>query len=373
MEARGATRHSARLRVLPEAAWVVLALAMGFALLMDARPMAVASSSGTSRLVTFSSRTMGTYAHVTLATPDSAGSWPAVATAQGEFRHVDSLMSNWTTTSEVARLNREAWPGPTPVQHEVARVLERAIEVFHLSDGAQDITVEPLVRLWGFLGGTPHVPAEEDVRAAFRRVGSGKLRFDAAGRTLRFTEHGVQIDLGGIAKGYAVDQAAERLEKSGVRDALVDVSGNMRALGRPPGGPAWRIGIRDPKDRMPYFARLRITQQGVSTSGKYEQFVAADGRTYGHILDPRTGRPAEGLLSVTVVSRDALTSDAWDTGLFVLGLDAARRKALERDDIDVVLVAPGRGGVDTVWVERSLETRFELLSTARSTFRVEYF
>jgi thiamine biosynthesis lipoprotein len=325
------------------------------------------------RSVTYASRTMGTYAHVTLVTADSAEAWPEARAAQGAFHRVDSLMSNWTTTSEVARLNREAWPGPTPVEAEVARVLARALDVFHLSDGAQDITVEPLVRLWGFLGGKPHVPAESDVRAAFRHVGSDKLRFDASASTLQFAERGVQIDLGGIAKGYAVDQAAEQLLGSGVRDALVDVSGNMRALGLPPGGTAWRIGIRDPRDRMPYFARLRITQQGVSTSGKYEQFVAADGRTYGHILDPRTGRPAEGLLSVTVVSANALTSDAWDTGLFVLGLDAARRKALERDDIDVVLVAPGQDGIDTVWVERSLKDRFELLDSARSTFRLEYF
>jgi thiamine biosynthesis lipoprotein len=316
---------------------------------------------------------MGTYAHVTLITGDSAASSPQALAAQGALRRVDSLMSNWTTTSEVARLNREAWPGPTPVEAEVARVLARAIDVFHLSDGAQDITVEPLVRLWGFLGGKPHVPEESDVRAAFGHVGSDKLRFDAAGPTLQFAERGVQIDLGGIAKGYAVDQAAEQLTKNGVHDALVDVSGNMRALGVAPGASAWRIGIRDPRDRMPYFARLQITQQGVSTSGKYEQFVAADGRTYGHIIDPRTGRPAEGLLSVTVVSRDALTSDAWDTGLFVLGLDGARRKALERDDIDVVLVAPGRDGVDTVWVERSLKDRFELLTNARSTFRLEFF
>ena len=325
------------------------------------------------RSVASSSRTMGTYANVTLVTDDSAASAPLALMAHAEFARVDSLMSNWTTTSEVARLNREAWPGPTTVEPDVARVLAKAIEVFGLSDGAEDITVEPLVRVWGFLGRKPHVPAKADAERAFLHVSSRKLRFDPAARTLQFEEKGVQIDLGGIAKGFAVDAAASRLRAHGVRDALVDVSGNMMALGSPPGATRWRIGIRDPRDRMPYFARLEITGQGVSTSGKYEQFVAADGRTYGHIIDPRTGRPAEGLLSVTVVSQDAMTSDAWDTGLFVLGLDAARRKALERDDIEVVLVAPGAGGVDTVWVERSLKDRFNLLPSAASTFRVMLF
>ena len=252
-------------------------------------------------------------------------------------------------------------------------MIAEALAVTRLSDGAEDITVEPLVRLWGFLGGEPHVPAEADVRESFRRVGSDKLRYDPAARTLQFRARGVQIDLGGIAKGYAVDRAAQRLLDAGVRDALVDVSGNMRALGAPPGAPAWRIGIRDPRDRMPYFARLDLSNAGVSTSGKYEQFVAVDGRTYGHIIDPRTGRPADGLLSVTVVSRDGLTSDAWDTGLFVLGLDAARRKARERADIEVVLVASGQGGVDTVWVESSLADRFALLPSARAAFHVAFF
>jgi thiamine biosynthesis lipoprotein len=352
----------------------VTAFGLGLALFAPRPIRALADdASPLSRSVVWSARTMGTYAHVTVVTGDSAAMAPAALEAEDALHRVDSLMSNWTTTSEVARLNREAWPGPTPVEPEVARVIARSLEVYRLSDGAQDITVEPLVRLWGFLGGKPHVPAETDVQAAFRHVGSDKLRFDPAAGTLRFAEPGVQIDLGGIAKGYAVDRAADRLMARGVRNALVDVSGNMRALGTPPGALRWRIGIRDPRDRMPYFARLEISQQGISTSGKYEQFVAVNGRTYGHILDPRTGRPAEGLLSVTVVSRDALTSDAWDTGLFVLGLDGARRKALEREDIDVVLVTPGRSGLDTVWVERSLKDRFTLLPSAASTFHVEYF
>src|SRR5262245_18456699 len=147
----------------------------------------------------------------------------------------------------------------------------------------------------------------------------------------------------------------------------------MRALGSAPNGGSWRIGIRDPRDRMPYFARLELRGQGISTSGKYEQFVAADGKTYGHILDPHTGRPADGLLSVTVVSREPMTCDGWDTGLFVLGLEGARRKARARDDIDVIVVAPGHDGVDTVWVEQTLKDRFSLLPTAATTFHVEFF
>jgi thiamine biosynthesis lipoprotein len=305
-------------------------------------------------------RAMGTSSRVVIVTRDSAASAPDAQAALATITRLDSLMSNWTTTSEVARLNRDAWPGPTAVDSEVAKVIDVSVRVWRESDGANDITVEPLVRLWGFLGGTPHVPADSSIRAAFRHVGARKLDFDAAARTLRFREPGVRIDLGGIAKGYAVDAAAAVLAARGVTDALVDLSGNMLGLGAPVGSRYWRIGIRDPRDRVPYFARLELTGPGISTSGKYEQFVAANGRTYGHIFDPRTGRPAEGLLSVTVVSPTAMTSDAWDTPLFVLGKRAAMRKAREQRALAVILVAPGASGVDTVWVEKNLLPHFAL-------------
>jgi thiamine biosynthesis lipoprotein len=262
--------------------------------------------------------------------------------------------------------------GPTTVHPEVAGVLHAALEVGRASGGAFDITVEPLVRAWGFLGGTPHVPDSATVRRAFAHVGARHVRFDPATRALAFDREGVRIDLGGIAKGCGVDAARRALEAQGIRDALVDLSGNMFALGRPAGAPAWRIGIRDPRDRAPYFARLALTGRAIATSGKYEQFVAASGRTYGHILDPRTGVPAEGLISVTVLAPDAMTADAWGTALFVLGPAAARRAALARDDLDAVLVAPG-ASVDTVFVERSLRQHFSLESNARARFHVVYF
>ena len=325
------------------------------------------------RSVTFGMRTMGTYANVVLVTADSAAVAPVARIAQGVLARVDSLMSNWTTTSEVARLNRECAAGPQRVHPEVARVIAVALDVWRGSEGTFDITVEPLVRAWGFIGGKPHVPSDSEATAAFRRVGAAQLHFDPVAGTLRFDNTGVKIDLGGIAKGYAVDVAADSLRAHGVTDALVDLTGNMYALGSPAGAAGWRIGIRDPRDRMPYFARLTLRDQGVSTSGKYQQFVAVDGKTYGHIMDPRTGRPAEGLHAVTLVARSAFTVDSWDTPLFVLGADKAKALALQREDIEAVLVTPGRNGVDTVWVESSLEDRFTLEPAARSMFEVVYF
>ncbi len=359
--------HTLRRRAVAALAAAVAAAAVA------AAPPEEAGSAVARRAVPFPIRTMGTYANVTIVTDDSARTQPAAALAHRSFAYVDSLMTNWTETSEVARINRVAATRATVVEREVARVLDEAVRVGRASEGAMDITVEPLVRLWGFLGGPRRVPAEDEVAAAFRRVGWRHLRWNGAKRSIRFDTAGVKIDLGGIAKGYAVDRAASKLAAAGVTDALVDLSGNMRGLGAPPGVAHWRIGVRDPRDRVPYFARVPLDRGGIATSGKYEQFVAANGRTYGHILDPRTGRPAEGLIAVTVLARSAMEADAWDTGLFVLGLDGARRIAKAHPELDVILVAPGAAGVDTVWVESSLRERFVLEDAAREHFRVAWF
>lgn len=351
--------------------WIVAPIIL-IALIIAIRLSGVGSSASP-RVVTYPTRTMGTYAGVMLVTTDSAASAPRAAAAQAVFSFIDSLMSNWTTTSEVARINREAGETTITVHPEVAVVLAEALRVWRESDGAFDITIEPLVRAWGFLGGKPHVPTDAEVAAAYELVGAKQIEFDASDRTLAFTRSGVQIDLGGIAKGYAVDLAAQALEKQGVRDALVDLSGNMFALGSPPDAEAWRIGIRDPRDRMPYFARLLITGEAVATSGKYEQFVAADGKEYGHILDPRSGQPAEGLISVTVVATRAMSADAWGTALFVLGPEAAMTTAGKRDDIAAVLVEPGADGRDIVWVEEPLREIFKLEDKAKPLFDVKYF
>jgi FAD:protein FMN transferase len=325
------------------------------------------------RGVSYLSRSMGTYVQMIVVTPDSAATAPIVARAQADFARIDSLMSNWTTTSEVARINAVAGHETTTVEPEVARVIAASIDTWQHTDGAYDITVEPLVRAWGFIGGHPHKPSDAEARAAAARVGGRYLHFDPASRRIWFEHPDLRIDLGGIAKGYACERAAQTLREAGVRDALVNVSGNMRALGHPPDAPAWRIGIRDPRDRMPYFARLTIAEEGISTSAKYEQFVAADGRTYGHIMDPRTGAPAERLIAVTVVGRDAFLCDAWDTPLFVLGPEVARRKVKQRADLAAVLVAPGTSGVDTVWVDSRLRDRFVLERAAEPLFKVVYF
>ncbi len=328
---------------------------------------------GAARSVTWPTRTMGTYANVTIVTADSAASLPLARIAQRALTRVDSLMSNWTTTSEVARINREAAATTVTVEPEVARVIDASLVLWGATGGAFDITVEPLIRLWGFIGGPKRVPADAEIAAVLPRVGASQVSFDPATRRLHFAREGVKIDLGGIAKGYAVDVAADSLRAHGVSDALVDLTGNMVAIGHPAGAPAWRIGIRDPRDRVSHFARVALTDQAISTSGQYEQFIAANGRTYGHILDPRTGRPVEGLISVTLIGPTGLACDSWDTPMFVMGPAAARKVAHDHPELDAVLVVPGTAGVDTAYVEESLRDRFTLDDAARRFMVVRWF
>ena len=324
--------------------------------------------------MSYDTRTMGTYASIVVVTSDSVRTAAVATRAMAEFWRIDSLMSNWTATSEVARVNRVAARAATPVEPEVARVIDAALTIGRQSEGAFDITVEPLVRAWGFIGGPRHVPSDSAAAAAARLVGSSRLHFDPATRLLRFDRDGMRIDLGGIAKGHAVDVVADSLRAHGVTDALVNLSGNMLAIGRPAGRESWRIGVRDPRDRMPYFARLDLhSGEGISTSAKYEQFVAQNGRTYGHIMDPRIGRPADGLIGVTVIAPTAMIADGWSTSLFVLGPVDGVRTARERADVAAILIQPGRDGVDTAWVESALRDRFVLEPAAQPMFHVVYF
>lgn len=325
------------------------------------------------RPVKFRTQTMGTWGSLTLVTSDSASVAELAYRALLRFHHVDSLMSNWTASSEVARINREASARAIVIDREVARVLLTAQQVGRESNGAFDITVEPLVRLWGFIGGPPRVPSESEIAEALTHVGRDKVVFDAYAGTVRFDEAGVAIDLGGIAKGYAADTAADVLRRAHATNALLDLSGNMVAMGNAAGHAGWTVGIRDPSDDLPFLARLQLYNEAVATSGDYEQFVDVDGTRYGHILDPRTGWSATGLVSVTVVTEEAMVADAWATALFVLGSEAARTLAAARDDLAVVLVEAPADSASTVWVEQQLRPRFELEETLEETYTVRYF
>lgn len=316
----------------------------------------VAALAATPRTWSFSTATMGTVATIGIVGPDSAQVAGPAYRALVNFHRADSLLSNWTATSAIARVNREAAAGPVELGPELTRILDTANTIHEASAGAFDPTIEPLVRAWGFLGGEPHVPGDREFARASQLVGWSNV--ELRGATVRFRQPEVRLDLGGIAKGFAVDQAAALLDGEGLPSFLIDLSGNMILRGAPAGREAWRVGVRDPLDRVDHLGTLDLSDVAIATSGDYEQFVAADGQRYGHILDPRTGRPVDGMAQVTVIAPTAMLADAWATALFVLGAEEGRRIAAEYEELHCILVERNANGALEMWIERDLHSAY---------------
>ncbi|GAB3272160.1 FAD:protein FMN transferase [Parahaliea aestuarii] len=276
---------------------------------------------------------MGTTWHVTYVAPPSA---PPADTLQAgleaELESVNDSMSTYREDAEISAFNRLPVGQWLTVSAPFMTVLRAALEIGEQSDGAYDVTVAPLVNLWGFGPGrgAAKVPAAETIAALREQVGQGNLDIDAEGSRVRKTRE-VSLDFSSIAKGYAVDRLAEYLLVQPVSDFLVEVGGEMRLAGASPRGDRWRIAIEQPSagGRAPAVG-LSLSDVAVATSGDYRNFFELDGKRFSHSIDPRTGYPvAHDLVSVTVLAETAMRADAWATALVVLGADEAMRVASE--------------------------------------------
>ncbi len=244
----------------------------------------------------------------------------AVDAAFAEVHRLDEMLSNYKPESELSEVNRLAAEHPVAVTPELFDLLAACVAYSRESEGAFDITVGPLMKVWGFYKGTGRLPHRAEVRGALERVGYRNILLDPATRSVRFARPGIELDPGGIGKGYAVDRMIEVIKQYGIRTALVSASGSsIYGLGAPPGEKGWRVQIRDPKDENKNVAEVLLKDESMSTSGNYEKFFRAEGKTYSHIMDPRTGWPAQGVLSVSVIAPRTIDSEAWTKPLFVNG------------------------------------------------------
>ena len=248
------------------------------------------------------------------------GANAAMEAAFAEIGRLDRLLSTYKADSELSRLNREGSRGWVPVSAETRNLVNRALGFASASDGAFDPTVGPLVQLWGFKQMDYRFPSEEAIAKAKERVGYRHVEVDPA-RGIRFRRAGIEVELGAIAKGYAVDRAVGILKDRGMTTARVDAGGNQGIWGQPPEGERWLFGVRHPRRDGDVLGWTSLQSGGISTSGDAERGFWRDGVRYGHVIDARTGKPSQGVLSVTVVARDAETADALSTALYVLGPD----------------------------------------------------
>ena len=244
----------------------------------------------------------------------------AIAEALEEARRLDRLLSNYRPESELSRVNRLASRGPISVSSELFRFLSACIVYSRASEGSFDITVGPLVKVSGFYNDTGRLPQHDEVVRALGKVGFRHLILDEQNTTVHFAQGGMELDPGGIGKGFAADKMAEILRRAEVYSALISAGGStIYALGTPPDQPGWEVTIKDPRQPSTTIETIRLRDEAISTSGAYEKCFWADGKIWGHILDPRTGYPARATMAVSVISPQAVDSEAWTKPYYIQG------------------------------------------------------
>jgi thiamine biosynthesis lipoprotein len=264
-----------------------------------------------------------------------------VEQAFDEVDRIDRLMSHYKADSPLSRINREAARHPVAVEAELLDFLADALRYTRDSHGAFDITVGPLMKAWGFFRGEGRIPSDAELTAARRHVGLEHVVLNRADRTIRFDEDGVELDLGGIAKGYAADRVVHFLRERHVAAALVSAGGStIYGLGAPPGRQAWDVSLQDPIDSRKAVRVVQLKDRALSVAGSSEKSFESGGVRYSHIMDPRTGRPVQGVLSVAVLTDTGTAGDALDDAFFVLGPDGSRPLLAQLVDTDALFFAP---------------------------------
>jgi thiamine biosynthesis lipoprotein len=267
-----------------------------------------------------SSTIMDTLVTITVVSRTPQDAEAAIDAGFDEIRRLEGLLSFWTEESEIARVNRAAGSAPVEVSSETLEIIEKSVFVSDKTGGAFDATIGPVIRLWDFRKKV--MPDARSIRKALQKVDYRMMRTNISTGTAYLGNEHMSVDTGGIAKGYAADRAVEKLKALGISSGLVAIAGDIRGFGRKPDGRAWTIGIRSPRggvDTDEVMATIELSDEAVSTSGDYERFFIREGMRYHHILNPKTGYPATESISVTVVAPEAVLTDGFSTGVFVMG------------------------------------------------------
>lgn len=257
----------------------------------------------------------------------------ALSEAKAEIQRIDALFDRGNENSDIYRINKNK---SADVSAETADVIRAALSISDRTGGAFDITVAPVMDLWGFYGNEFNVPSDDELQSTLEGVGYEKIQLDNTNISI---PENTSIDLGGIGKGYTSDRIADLLKNRGVKSAIISLGGNVHAIGKRIDGNEWTVGITDPHDKSQLIGKLKISDKAVITSGAYQRYFEQEGITYHHIIDPTTGKSADsGLASVTVIADSGMTADGLSTALFVMGLDKAIELWHGSSDFDAVFV-----------------------------------
>ncbi|MAP93311.1 MAG: thiamine biosynthesis protein ApbE [Ponticaulis sp.] len=264
---------------------------------------------------------MGSRFEITVVAKDSIEANDYIDAAVVEITRIEKLISSWDPASQTSEINRNAGIKPVKVDEELYNLIGRSVEISKLTDGAFDISFASMDKIWKFDGSMTQMPSKEAIKQSVSKVGYQNIILDPENLTVFLKLEGMKIGFGAIGKGYAADKAKKLLIEKGVSGGIINASGDMNTWGTQPDGEFWKVAITNPMDKNKAFALLPLNENAVVTSGNYEKYVTFNNIRYTHIIDPRTGYPATGIISATVFAPKAEIADALATSIFVMGKD----------------------------------------------------
>ncbi len=255
-----------------------------------------------------------------------------------EVKRIENLISDWIPTTFISQVNQNAGIQPIKVNDEVFELVERAIKISKLTDGAFDISYASMDKIWKFDGSMKEMPSAEAIKKSVERIGYEKIILDVKNKTIFLKDVGMKLGLGGIGQGYIADKVKEVLQAKGCTAGIVNVSGDINTWGSQTDGKPWTVGVVNPVNKNKVFATFPLVDSAVETSGSYEKYVTFNNIRYSHIIDPRTGYPATGVVSVSVFAKQTEIADALATGVFVLGVEVGLNLINQLKGIECIIV-----------------------------------
>jgi len=281
---------------------------------------------------------MGSRFDITVIADDSLQAHKYIDVAVAEITRIEKLISEWDPSTQTSAINKNAGIKPVKVDQELFNLIERSIAISKLTDGAFDISYASMDKIWKFDGSMTKMPSEEAIKSSVSKIGYQNIILNKEEMTVFLKYPGMKIGFGAIGKGYSADKAKALLISQGVKGGIINASGDMNTWGKQPNGNDWKVAITNPFDKNKAFALLPIKEGAVVTSGDYEKYVTFNGKRYAHIIDPRTGYPATGVISTTVFAGSAELADALATSLFVMGVDAGINRINQLPNVACIII-----------------------------------
>ncbi|SEK25450.1 thiamine biosynthesis lipoprotein [Maribacter orientalis] len=281
---------------------------------------------------------MGSRFDITVVAKDPVEANKYIDLAINEITRIEQLISSWDPKSQTSEINRNAGIKPVKVDSELFDLIQRGIGISKLTDGAFDISYASMDKIWKFDGSMTEMPSTDSIKASVSKVGYRNIILDKENNTVFLKLKGMKIGFGAIGKGYAADKAKNLLISKGVVAGIINASGDMNTWGKQPDGSEWKVAITNPMDKNKVFALLPINNGAVVTSGNYEKYVTFNDVRYTHIIDPRTGYPATGIISVTVFAPKAELADALATSIFVMGIEVGLNRIEQLPQVECIII-----------------------------------